>query len=109
MAGANLGAYKAGTFNDVKADSYYAQAVQWASENGITSGVRAGEFAPEANISREQMVTMIARFAALQKFSLRQVAVTSAFADSAEIPNLNTYSENTISHSCRGVGVFLHG
>lgn len=87
MAGVNLSAYKAGAFNDVKADSYYAQSVQWASENGITSGVRAGEFAPAANISREQMVTMIARFAALKKISLAQAVPAAAFTDAAEIPS----------------------
>jgi uncharacterized protein (DUF2252 family) len=86
MAGANLGAYKASTFTDVKVDSYYAQSVQWASENGITSGVRAGEFAPAANITREQMVTMIARFAALKKVSFAQAVLAAAFADAAEIP-----------------------
>lgn len=86
MAGVNLSAYKAGAFNDVKADSYYAQSVQWASENGITSGVSAGEFAPAANISREQMVTIIARFAAVMKISLAQTVPAAAFADAAEIP-----------------------
>ncbi|OCT13070.1 hypothetical protein A8709_20160 [Paenibacillus pectinilyticus] len=86
MAGVKLDAYKASSFSDVKADSYYAQSVQWASDNGLTSGVRAGEFAPGANITREQMVTMIARFAKLQKISLPQTTAAAAFADAAEIP-----------------------
>ncbi|CAH1216258.1 hypothetical protein PAECIP111891_04414 [Paenibacillus allorhizoplanae] len=86
MAGVNLSAYKSSIFRDVKADSYYAQSVQWAAENGLTSGVSEGVFAPAANISREQMVTMIARFAALQKFSLPQVVSAAPFADGAEIP-----------------------
>nr|WP_246320423.1 choice-of-anchor I family protein [Paenibacillus qinlingensis] len=86
MAGVNLNSYKSSSFGDVKADSYYAQSVQWAAENGLTSGVSEGVFAPAANISREQMVTMIARFAALQKFNLPQAVAAAAFADGAEIP-----------------------
>lgn len=37
-----------GSFADVPQDSYYAGAVQWAVENGVTSGVGEGRFAPEA-------------------------------------------------------------
>lgn len=86
MAGVNLSGYKSSIFRDVKADSYYAQSVQWAAENGLTSGVSEGVFAPAANISREQIVTMIARFAAHQKFSLPQAVTAAPFADGAEIP-----------------------
>ncbi|OAS14612.1 choice-of-anchor I family protein [Paenibacillus oryzisoli] len=86
MAGVNLSSYKSSIFRDVKADSYYAQSVQWAAENGLTSGVSEGVFAPAANISREQIVTMIARFAAHQKFSLPQAVAAAPFADGAEIP-----------------------
>ncbi len=86
MAGVNLSGYKSSSFRDVKADSYYAQSVQWAAENGLTSGVGEGVFAPAANISREQIVTMIARFATLQKHSLPQVVAAVPFADGAEIP-----------------------
>lgn len=60
MAGVNLSAYKASSFRDVKADGYYAESVQWAAENGLSSSVSEGVFAPAANISREQIVTMVA-------------------------------------------------
>jgi hypothetical protein len=86
MAGVKLEAYKSSSFRDVKADSYYAQSVQWAAENGLTSGVSEGMFAPEAPISREQMVTMLARFAHLQKFELPDVVDALSFTDAAEIP-----------------------
>ncbi|WP_171633413.1 choice-of-anchor I family protein [Paenibacillus plantarum] len=86
MAGVNLSAYNSSIFRDVKADSYYAQSVQWAAKNSLTSGVSEGVFAPAANISREQMVTMIARFAKLQKFTLPQALSAAPFADGAEIP-----------------------
>lgn len=50
-------------FEDVDADGYYAKAVAWAKQNGIISGISANLFAPDENITREQIVTIIYRFA----------------------------------------------
>lgn len=50
-------------FSDVSADSYYAAAVNWAQQNGIVNGVTESEFDPEANITREQIATIIYRYA----------------------------------------------
>ena len=47
------------TFEDVDADAYYADAVAWASENGIVSGFSETEFSPDENITREQMTKII--------------------------------------------------
>ncbi|MBP3412692.1 MAG: S-layer homology domain-containing protein [Oscillospiraceae bacterium] len=55
---------KAATFEDVPSTAYYANAVNWAAENGIVTGVSASRFAPDQEISREQLVTMLARYAA---------------------------------------------
>lgn len=49
------------TFTDVSADSYYAQAVAWAVENGITTGVGNGKFDPTATCTRAQIATFLAR------------------------------------------------
>ena len=49
------------TFTDVSADSYYAQAVAWAVENGITAGVGGGRFAPNATCTRAQIATFLWR------------------------------------------------
>ena len=51
----------AATFTDVSADSYYAQAVAWAVENGITTGVGGGRFAPNSTCTRAQIVTFLYR------------------------------------------------
>lgn len=48
-----------GSFADVPQDSYYAGAVQWAVENGVTSGVGEGRFAPEARCTRSQIITFL--------------------------------------------------
>ncbi|MGG1519849.1 DUF2252 family protein [Paenibacillus oryzisoli] len=99
MAGAQLDGAKASSFRDVAADSYYAQSVQWAAEKGITSGVSADEFAPAANITREQMVTMLVRYAALVKLSLPQAEPAASFADSAEIPAFAAQAAKTMQQA----------
>ena len=48
-------------FADVPADSYYAQAVAWAIENGITAGVGGGRFDPNSTCTRAQIATFLAR------------------------------------------------
>ena len=50
-------------FTDVKAGSYYYDAVLWAVEQGITAGTSATTFAPNLNCSRAQIVTFLYRAA----------------------------------------------
>ena len=49
------------SFADVPADSYYAQAVAWAIENGITAGVGGGRFDPNSTCTRAQIATFLRR------------------------------------------------
>ena len=49
------------SFADVPADSYYAQAVAWAVEGGITAGVGGGRFDPAATCTRAQIATFLYR------------------------------------------------
>ena len=51
------------SFADVPADAYYAKAVAWAVENGITSGTGGGKFSPDATCTRAQIVTFLYRAA----------------------------------------------
>ena len=48
-------------FTDVPTDSYYAQAVAWAVENGITTGVGNGHFDPTSTCTRAQIAAFLAR------------------------------------------------
>ena len=50
------------SFVDVPADTWYTQAVAWASENDIVNGIGGGKFAPEAPVTREQMCVIMVRF-----------------------------------------------
>ena len=49
-------------FTDVAKGSYYEKPIAWASECGITNGVSATEFDPDASITREQLVTILYRY-----------------------------------------------
>lgn len=51
----------AASFTDVPTDSYYAQAVAWAVEHGITSGVGSGRFDPDAACTRAQIAAFLYR------------------------------------------------
>ena len=65
----------ASSFTDVPANAYYAKAVAWAVENGITNGMTATMFAPDATCTRGQSVTFLYR-------ALKGTAgTTSSFAD----------------------------
>ena len=48
-------------FSDVLADSYYANAVDWAVETGVTNGIGDGLFGPNNSCTRAQIVTFLAR------------------------------------------------
>ena len=52
----------ASSFSDVSNDAYYAAAVQWATENGITNGIGNGLFGPNDSCTRGQIVTFLYRF-----------------------------------------------
>ena len=49
------------SFSDVPADSYFAQAVAWAAQSGVTTGVGNNLFAPDALCTRAQIVTFLFR------------------------------------------------
>ena len=49
-------------FTDISADAYYAQAVAWAVEHGITTGIGNGRFDPDAACTRAQVAAMLARY-----------------------------------------------
>lgn len=49
------------SFTDVPASAYYAKAVEWAVENGITNGMTETTFAPDATCTRGQIVTFLYR------------------------------------------------
>ena len=50
-------------FSDVPADAWYASAVSWAADTGVTQGTGSGKFSPESACTRDQIVTFLYRAA----------------------------------------------
>lgn len=59
-------------FNDVDSGAYYAEAVHWAASEKIIEGTTAETFAPDAAVTRAQVVTMLYRFAKAQGMDTTQ-------------------------------------
>ena len=74
-----------GSFSDVPASAYYAKAVAWAVENGITTGTGDGMFSPDAVCTRAQAVTFLWRYekapVASRSNPFTDVAADSYYAD----------------------------
>ncbi|MFA6947680.1 MAG: S-layer homology domain-containing protein, partial [Eubacteriales bacterium] len=75
----------ANPFDDVAAGSYYENAVIWASENGIVNGVGDGKFAPDDDITREQLAAVLYRYAEYAGCDLTASADLTAFTDAGDI------------------------
>jgi len=72
-------------FADVDMGAYYANAVSWAKQNGIVSGVTETEFAPDSNITREQIATILFRYAQLNGMETITLDENLHFADSDDV------------------------
>lgn len=58
------------TFVDVKESEYYSAAVAWAAENGIVNGIGNNKFEPNAEITREQLIVILYRYAKAMKIDV---------------------------------------
>ena len=83
---------------DVIPGSYYAKAVAWAVENGITTGTAEGTFSPDATCTRAQAVTFLARAQnakATGKTAFSDVPADSYFADAVAWAQANGVTTGT--------------
>ena len=72
-------------FEDVLPGSWYAQAVSWAYDKGIVTGVTATSFQPGAPVTREQLCAILCRYAALTGKNTAASASLDAFTDRAQV------------------------
>lgn len=72
-------------FSDIPENRYYTAAVAWAYENNITTGVSETLFAPEASVTREQMVTFFARYAEMEGHTVETEGNLDAFIDGGSV------------------------
>ena len=92
------------SFADVAADAYYAKAVAWAVENGITKGTSETTFHPDETCTRAQGVTFLYR--ALGKLAAAQAGFTDVSADSYYADAVNWAAENGVT---KGISETLFG
>ncbi|MBR4308958.1 MAG: endonuclease [Oscillospiraceae bacterium] len=72
-------------FSDVTPSAWYADAVAWASHNGIVNGMGDGTFAPDAVINREQIATILYRYAIYRSYNTAGGTSLSQFPDGAVV------------------------
>ena len=84
MEGVELSEYN-GPFVDVDPDAYYAGAVEWAIEAGVTIGTSETTFSPSRTISRQEIATMLARYLTYKEIELTPYNEEFAFTDEALI------------------------
>lgn len=79
-------------FTDVESGSYYENAVAWANENGIVSGISEDCFAPNEPITREQMAAIIYRYAAFKGYDI----TTSSNTSYTDNDNISDYAKDAV-------------
>ena len=72
-------------FADVPEGQWYSDAVAWATENNIVKGVSENKFAPDEDITREQMVLIIYRYAKMQGFDAGGASNLENFTDAKDV------------------------
>ena len=72
-------------FTDVEAGTWYTNAVGWAAQNGIVNGVGDDTFAPGNDLTREQLVTILYRYAESKGYDVSASADLAGYPDGEEI------------------------
>lgn len=94
MSGIDTTQYPGSRFDDVPSGEYYASRINWATENGIVSGLGDGNFGPNNAVTREQVATM------LYNYALRTGNDTSfnaeAYSDFPDTAEVSTWAEEPL-------------
>ena len=90
---------EASRFSDVPEELYCAKAASWAVSAGLTEGTGEDAFSPNAPMSREQMVTLLYRYAALKGEGTAERADLSDYLD---VDNISAYALESMAWACAG-------
>lgn len=83
-------------FTDVPSDMYYAPYVSWAKESNIVNGMTETEFAPNSDITREQLAVMIYNYLKYKNVDMSSAINTTEFTDNSEISSWANEAVNTV-------------
>ena len=84
MAGSPA-AEKEAPFTDVASGRYYSEAVAWAYEAEIAKGISTTAFAPNAAVTREQLVTFLARYASWSGVEVKVSGDLNGYTDASSV------------------------
>ncbi len=101
IAGVDTTKYTTNKFADVAKDAWYVGAVAWAEQNKIVSGRSGTTFDPNGNISRQELCTVLVRYADHAGIALNLKLAKANFADDATIAN---YAKDNV-YLCQRAGI----
>ena len=81
------------TFEDVKADAYYASYIAWATKEGIMDGYSEKAFGPDDSITREQAAKMLHAYLG----NVKNINITDVAADYADMANVSDWAAKAIN------------
>ena len=93
-------------FTDVASGSYYERAITWAAANGIVTGYSSTIFAPDANITREQLAAILYRYAVYKGLDV-SVGENTNILSYEDFASLSEYAIPAMQWAC-GAGI-LYG
>ena len=72
-------------FTDVESGTWYTDAILWAAQNNIVNGVSDTEFAPGDDLTRQQLVTILYRYAEAKGYDVSASADLSGYPDAGQV------------------------
>jgi|GEM_PF-3045294 len=94
LAGIDIADYAGKSFDDVDTKMYYAPYVKWAAEKGIVYGIGDNKFAPDADVTREQLAAILYRYAEVMGITLPEITTAAIFDDDA---NISGYAKEAVA------------
>ena len=91
------------SFVDVPANAWCVDAVQWAADLGIVNGYANGGFGPNDNVSRQQLVTMLYRYAQQMGYDV-SVGENTNILSYTDVADLSEYAIPAMQWAC-GAGI----
>ncbi|MBO5020760.1 MAG: S-layer homology domain-containing protein, partial [Clostridia bacterium] len=86
-------------FADVDMGAYYGNAVSWAKQNGIVNGVTETEFAPNDNITREQIAAIMHRYAQYKGYDV-SVGENTNILSYDDFDSISEYAIASMQYAC---------
>lgn len=77
------------TFPDVKKEAFYAQSAEWTNQQGLITGYENGDFGPEDYLTREQLATILYRYATWKSISTEVDGDINRFLDANKISDFS--------------------